>query len=104
MGHAARTCMIGMRLAADAGLDATDRSALFYALLLKDVGCSSTAARVAELLGGDDLEFKAGLKRIDWNRPAQAVRHIAGSTSGSPAARGRRRALGRAGQAGRPPR
>ena len=84
--------MIGMRLAADAGLDAADRSALFYALLLKDVGCSSTAARVSQLLGGDDLEFKAGLKRIDWNRPSQAVRHIAGSTAGSPVARVRRMA------------
>ena len=92
MGHAARSCMIGMRLAADAGLDAADRSALFYALLLKDVGCSSTAARVSQLLGGDDLEFKAGLKRIDWNRPSQAVRHIAGSTAGSPVARVRRMA------------
>ena len=90
MGHAARTCMIGMRLAAETGLDAADRSALFYALLLKDVGCSSTAARVSELLGGDDLEFKAGLKRIDWNRPGEAVRHIAGSTAGSPVARVRR--------------
>ena len=90
MGHAARTCMIGMRLAAQTGLDAADRSALFYALLLKDVGCSSTAARVSELLGGDDLEFKAGLKRIDWNRPGEAMRHIAGSTAGSPVARVRR--------------
>jgi HD-GYP domain-containing protein (c-di-GMP phosphodiesterase class II) len=90
MGHAGRSCMIGMRLAAELGLDAGDRSALFYALLLKDVGCSSTAARVSELLGGDDLEFKAGLKRIDWNRPSQAVRHIAASTVGSPVDRVRR--------------
>jgi hypothetical protein len=28
MGHAARSRMIGMRLAADVGLDAADRSAL----------------------------------------------------------------------------
>ena len=66
------------------------RSALFYALLLKDVGCSSTAARVSEIIGGDDLGFKGGLKRIDWNRPSEAVRHIVGSTSGSPLERARR--------------
>lgn len=90
MGHAARSCMIGMRLAGELGLDAADRSALFYALLLKDVGCSSTAARVSQILGGDDLDFKGGLKRIDWNRPSEAVRHIVGSTAGSPVDRVRR--------------
>ena len=90
MGHAARSCMIGMRVAGELGLDVADRSALFYALLLKDVGCSSTAARVSEIIGGDDLGFKGGLKRIDWNRPSEAVRHIVGSTSGSPLERARR--------------
>jgi HD-GYP domain-containing protein (c-di-GMP phosphodiesterase class II) len=90
MGHAARSCMIGMRLGGELGLGVADRSALFYALLLKDVGCSSTAARVSEIIGGDDLGFKGGLKRIDWNRPSVAVRHIVGSTSGSPLERARR--------------
>ena len=90
MGHAARSCMIGMRLAGELGLGVAARSALFYALLLKDVGCSSTAARVSEIIGGDDLGFKGGLKRIDWNRPSEAVRHIVGSTSGSPLERARR--------------
>jgi HD-GYP domain-containing protein (c-di-GMP phosphodiesterase class II) len=82
--------MIGMRLAGELGLGVAARSALFYALLLKDVGCSSTAARVSEIIGGDDLGFKGGLKRIDWNRPSEAVRHIVGSTSGSPLERARR--------------
>ena len=139
MGHAARTCMIGMRLAADAGLDATDRSALFYALLLKDVGCSSTAARVSELLGGDDLEFKARAEADRLEPPGaggaphrglgRRVRRLARLPRAAPAGRraGRlrcdrgaqilrllgfrrhdraaaRRALGRARQAGRPPR
>jgi HD-GYP domain-containing protein (c-di-GMP phosphodiesterase class II) len=39
-GHAARTCLIGMRLATELRLPDADRSALFYALLLKDAGCS----------------------------------------------------------------
>jgi response regulator RpfG family c-di-GMP phosphodiesterase len=54
------------------------------------VGCSSTAARVSEILDGDDLDFKGGLRRIDWNQPSEAVRHIVGSTSGSPFDRVRR--------------
>src|SRR6476469_9042646 len=35
-GHAVRSCLIGMRLAQELGLDAQARSDLFYALLLKD--------------------------------------------------------------------
>ena len=46
-GHATRTCLIGMRIADDLDLEAADRSALFYGLLLKDLGCSSNAARPA---------------------------------------------------------
>ena len=42
-----RSCMIGMRLADEAGLEVQQRSALFYGLLLKDAGCSSNAAKVA---------------------------------------------------------
>lgn len=39
-GHAARSCVIGMRLAHACGLDEAALSDLFHALLLKDVGCS----------------------------------------------------------------
>ncbi len=50
-GHAERSCLIGMRIAAALDLDDDTRSSLFYALLLKDAGCSSNAAKVAALLG-----------------------------------------------------
>jgi hypothetical protein len=39
-GHASRSCLIGMRLAVVLGLSADERTDLFYALLLKDAGCS----------------------------------------------------------------
>ena len=39
-GHASRTCLIGMRLVRELGLGVEARSTLFYALLLKDAGCS----------------------------------------------------------------
>jgi HD-GYP domain-containing protein (c-di-GMP phosphodiesterase class II) len=45
IGHTVRTCLIGMRIAEKAGLDAEARDALYYALLLKDAGCSSNASR-----------------------------------------------------------
>ena len=45
-----RSCLIGMALAGKIGLPLQDRRDLYYAILLKDVGCSSNAARVHELL------------------------------------------------------
>jgi HD-GYP domain-containing protein (c-di-GMP phosphodiesterase class II) len=38
-GHTMRTCLIGMRIAETLGLATEQRSALYYALLLKDAGC-----------------------------------------------------------------
>jgi putative nucleotidyltransferase with HDIG domain len=65
-GHAVRSCLIGMRLAAELDLDATERSDLFYALLLKDAGCSANANRMAALFAADDRSAKATSKLIDW--------------------------------------
>src|ERR1051325_8098677 len=48
-GHAVRTCMIGMRLSREIYLSAKQRTALFYALLLKDLGCSSNASKLSHL-------------------------------------------------------
>jgi HD-GYP domain-containing protein (c-di-GMP phosphodiesterase class II) len=66
-GHAVRTCRIGMRIAQAIGLDAATRSQLFYALLLKDAGCSANSARMAALFGADDHVIKHSSKRIDWS-------------------------------------
>ena len=66
-GHAVRTCKIGMRLARVIGLDTATRSRLFYALLLKDVGCSANSAKMAALFGADDHVAKRTSKRVDWS-------------------------------------
>jgi putative nucleotidyltransferase with HDIG domain len=66
-GHAVRTCRIGMRLAETIGLDDERRSQLFYALLLKDAGCSANSAKMAALFGADDHVIKRSSKRIDWS-------------------------------------
>jgi HD-GYP domain-containing protein (c-di-GMP phosphodiesterase class II) len=67
-GHAIRSCMIGMRLADEIDLDPADRSHLFYALLLKDAGCSANSARMAALFGADDHHAKRTSKRVNWSR------------------------------------
>jgi HD-GYP domain-containing protein (c-di-GMP phosphodiesterase class II) len=66
-GHTMRTCLIGMRIAEAIGLDADDRSALYYALLLKDAGCSSNAGRMAALFAADDQSVKPRMKTVDWH-------------------------------------
>ncbi len=67
-GHAVRTCMIGMRLAQELGLGEAERTDLFYALLLKDAGCSANSARMAALFAVDDRHAKRSSKRVDWSR------------------------------------
>src|SRR5215218_4425183 len=70
-GHTMRTCLIGMRLAEAIGLDVGQRSALYYALLLKDAGCSSNAGRMAALFGADDQTVKPRMKAVDWHARAR---------------------------------
>lgn len=76
-GHAIRTCLIGMRIARELRLTPDQQSALFYALLMKDLGCSSNAARFAVLFGADDQRVKADLKTTDWPRAIEAFRFVA---------------------------
>jgi len=75
VGQAERTCLIGMRIAHELQLDEESRYALYYALLLKDVGCSSSAARMCELFGTDDIALKTHGKLVDWTKPAQVARY-----------------------------
>jgi HD-GYP domain-containing protein (c-di-GMP phosphodiesterase class II) len=71
-GHAARSCLIGMRLSEGLELDAGARSDLFYALMLKDAGCSANAAHMAALFGADDQVAKHTSKLVNWARPVDA--------------------------------
>jgi HD-GYP domain-containing protein (c-di-GMP phosphodiesterase class II) len=60
--------VIGLRLARMIGMTDQEQHDLFYALLLKDAGCSSNAARVHQLFGGDDLVVKRAVWLTDWRR------------------------------------
>ncbi len=74
-GHAARSCLIGMQLGQRLGLDETAQSDLFHALLLKDAGCSSNAARLTQLVGGSDHEAKRAVWLTDWRRWPEKIRY-----------------------------
>lgn len=48
------------------GLPALEQQDLFYALLLKDAGCSANADRMFRVFGGDDQAAKRGAWEQDW--------------------------------------
>lgn len=75
-GHSARSCAIGMRLAQITGLDAAHQSDLFYALLMKDAGCSSNAAKVCALFGHNDMVIKREGKTVDPDSLKAMVSYI----------------------------
>jgi putative nucleotidyltransferase with HDIG domain len=74
-GHCMRTALVGMRLAEELRLPAADCSSLFYALLLKDLGCSSNAAKIAYLFGADDRSVKQSARLIDWTKARETFGH-----------------------------
>ena len=76
-GHTLRSCLIGMTLGERLGLDDERRSELYYALLLKDVGCSTNSSRTAALLAADDARAKQAHKLSDWTKRGDRFRWAA---------------------------
>lgn len=76
-GHAIRSCLIGMRLAKEIGLASELRSSLFYALLLKDLGCSSNAAKISYLFGASDQKVKQDFKTTNWQSLLDSAKYVA---------------------------
>jgi putative nucleotidyltransferase with HDIG domain len=64
-GHCVRGCWVGMQIGRYLGFSAEMLGDLYYTLLLKDLGCSSNAARICELYLADDLTFKRDFKLVD---------------------------------------
>ncbi len=77
MGHAQRSCLIGMRIAALVGISDDEQATLYHALLLKDAGCSSNAARMADIFGCDDISAKRMSKITDWSNVIEAAKYVA---------------------------
>jgi len=82
MGHSVRACMIGMRLAEHIGMPLPEQADLYYALLLKDAGCSSNSSRLFHILNADEIRAKRDVKTTDWTRVGwdslqYAITHVA---------------------------
>jgi putative nucleotidyltransferase with HDIG domain len=78
-GHCIRCCWIGTRIGEALDLPDETLKDLFYTLLLKDLGCSSNAARICELYLADDISFKRDFKTIDGSL-SSALRFVFAKT------------------------
>ncbi len=68
-GHCSRCCWIGMQVGRRIGMSEDELWGLYYTLLLKDLGCSSNAARICELYMTNDLAFKHDFKTVGDSLP-----------------------------------
>lgn len=64
-GHCVRCCWMGVQIGTQIGLSEAEISELYYTLLLRDLGCSSNAARICQLFLTDDMNFKRDSKTVD---------------------------------------
>lgn len=80
VGHSLRCCWIGMHVGIKLGLPEAELSDLYYTLLLKDIGCSSNAARICRLYLADDLSFKNAYKVVD-NKLPEILRFLLANTA-----------------------
>lgn len=75
-GHALRCTWIGMHVGHELGLDDATLTDLYFAVLLKDAGCSSNAARLWELYGADERLVKQDFKTVDTQNFLQLARFV----------------------------
>ena len=64
-GHCVRASFIAISIGEKLGFDDEALTDLYYMVLLKDVGCSANASRVAEVFMADDIALKRDLKETN---------------------------------------
>jgi HD-GYP domain-containing protein (c-di-GMP phosphodiesterase class II) len=80
MEHVLRECTIALRLADQLGLDDAERSMVYYAALLVNVGCHSDAHEQAKWFG-DDIALRSGKYEHEYRslRAVAATMRLVGS-------------------------
>ncbi len=99
-GHCMRCCWIGVNVGDELGLAGADLADLSYTLILKDLGCSSNAARICELYLADDHAIKSSSKHLDGSL-RQALGFVLSHTGLQAAPADRFRAIVRLVQSGK---
>ncbi len=57
--------------------ESADLANVYYAVLLKDIGCTANAERLFEIYGADDLQIKSDFRRVDAQDMLQLLRYVA---------------------------
>ena len=78
-GHCVRASWIGFHIGREIGLSQQELSHLYYTILLKDVGCSSNAARICRLYLADDIALKHDFHLVNDSLP-QILRFVLSRT------------------------
>lgn len=68
-GHCVRATWIGFHIGRRMSLPKLQLWELYHTVMLKDLGCSSNAARICELYLSDDLSFKRDFKTVSDSLP-----------------------------------
>ena len=68
-----RVCIVATRLADRLGLSPIDRSHIYFASLLRHVGCTAYAHEEALLFGGDEITARAAVATRDMGNPRDAL-------------------------------
>ena len=78
-GHCVRCCWIAIQIGREIGLSDSQLRDLYYTMLIKDVGCSSNAARICQIYMIDDITFKRDLMTVNGSLP-QVLRFVLSHT------------------------
>jgi hypothetical protein len=79
-GHCIRACYIGTHIGREIGMADSELQDLYYTLLLKDLGCSSNAARICQLYMADDLSNSSATSSSSTAASARCCASCSGHT------------------------
>src|SRR5579859_3344240 len=69
--QALRTCLIALALGQRLGLASDDLADVYYVALLRFLGCTADAHEFAEMVGGDDIGFRAAAAPVLGGPPSE---------------------------------
>jgi HD-GYP domain-containing protein (c-di-GMP phosphodiesterase class II) len=77
LGHALRTCLLSMELSHRSGVGDEQPADVYYVALLRFVGCTADASETAAAVGGDELDFNAGMAPALMGTALEQIRALA---------------------------